>query len=47
MAYEELSCEELDELKDEVIALLKDFDLWYDTQIYVNGNRYCYDEREP
>ena len=41
------SPEELDELKDRVIELLKDHGLFIDTCIYVNGDRYRSDEREP
>lgn len=34
------SSEELDELKDRIIELLQEYDLFYETCIYVNGNRY-------
>ena len=39
--------EELDQLKDDVIALCKERDLWHDSCIYVNGNRYRSDEDAP
>ena len=39
--------EELDKLKDDVVALLRDYDMLTDVCIYVNGNRYNCTPREP